>query len=463
MNNRLLYFIALICAFSSSCTPKYLSLHVINEKPEILTLRSEILPAYFMDRDTFKFNMDSILNANVENILTITQLCYPIRFDSLFDNTVDRLLNDLSQEPNHKRQVRIANKIVKYGHNALTSIQLFKDQNNPKMAFWLEALRISLWGTTTIYYVQNEYDYSFNPFRKPLNEINYSSILSRAGDSYNQWLHEPEKDIRTMECMRDFVVQSLRTGKPSRSFRTILGSMILTTVSAKNDDLISPYKEFINKRNMELTKWFLYYIGAERDDTFYPDLLLQALQNPNEEIVDIALSWTSPVWDKEKKEAVHHEVNSIFNGSNERLKFKAAYILLEDFDEKKAFDYFLTQAKSGEVSVRITATRNIRNPCEWGDEMSDEVYEVLFANLMDSNEGIRLAAIDAFLGFNDDRVIKSIVPFLNHDNKNLRRDIVKEIAGYKNRDFVIEQLKEQIATTSDKDLREATEDLLNKF
>ncbi|MBK9718030.1 MAG: hypothetical protein IPQ02_10420 [Saprospiraceae bacterium] len=457
MKNILLGLV-LFCFFS--CMPKYLHLHLINEDSNELNLRRKILPSYFMNQDTFKINMDSILNASVENIEILTQLCYPIRYDSLYDDTVEKLLLELIEEPNHKRQIKIVNRIIAYGPKALTSFRHFKFQNDPKMSFWLETMRILLLGTSTIYYVQGQNEYTFGLSRIPLGEVNYSSTLSRTADAFVQWVNEEKHEPIELIYFRNFVVSSLKTGKPNMYFQNLLGRMVTATLKAKDDELIAPYGQFIDEQNMTLTKKMLYNIGAERDHKFYPDLLLEALKSSNKEIVKTALDWTPNIWDENKKESVHRAVTDLFNASDEELKFEASTVLWYDFEDQKAFDYILLQAKTGDLSRRISATYNIKNPNNWSNQITDDVYDVLNYNLKDSNKELKSAAIQALLKYKGDKVITAIIPFLTHYYQYVRNEVKKMLTSYENRALVIEQLKSQISNTEDEILKSEMQALL---
>jgi hypothetical protein len=437
-----------------------LSLRLIEEQDDLLAVRDKVLPTYFMDRDTFKRNIDSILNASVFNIEILTQICFPMRYDSLFDPTADILLADLQKEPLYKRQVKIANQIVAYGPVALTSLHLFKDQDNPKMVFWLEALRISLLGTSTIYYVRKESGYSFSLSRNAINEYNYSGTVSRASGVYNNWIRESDHTKVEVKYFIDFVVKSLETGKLNTFFEVILGSMITASLKEKDNDLLAPLGKYIDESNMELTSWMLYHIGAERDSEFYPKVLLQSLKSSNEEFVGITLDWTPPLWDTTMKETIYHVVDSLFEYSDDHLKHKAAYILLTDFDEQKAFDYFLSKARTGDVNERIAATYNIENPCEWGNELTDDVYNVLIPNLQSSNKELQSASLQALLRYRGERVVQAIIPFMNHYYEYIQRDIKEMLSGYENRSYVLDQIKLQILMTDDEALKVTLNDFL---
>lgn len=440
--------------------PAFSQLHVIKEDSEIIALRSKILPNYWMDRDSFHHMVDSILNADVHNLDKIVEVCYPVKYDSLYDGTVEHLLNELKAEPDHDRQIVLANKIIDYGPDALSSIQRFRVENDRKMAYWIELLRISLLGTSTYYFIRdNNYD-DFDLFRKPLNGINYFQAADRAEGELGQWIAQNKHDSMTLVYFRDFVVRTLLTGKPVPDLKGRIGSMITATLKAKSNELIAPFGQFIREEDMKQTLWILYYIGAERDNQFFPDLLLQALKHPNLEIASKALDWTPNIWDENKKELVHAAVTDIYNGSNEQMKLRAAYILLEDFEERKAFDYVLYQARYGDLLTRRAALYHVKNPCPWGNAITDEVYDVLQYNLSDPDKEVKAAAIQAMLRYKGDKVITAIIPFLTHYYGYVRKDINTMLTKYENRAFVIEQLKAHLAVTEDQNLKAEIEAVL---
>ncbi len=157
---------------------------------------------------------------------------------------------------------------------------------------------------------------------------------------------------------------------------------------------------------------------------------------------------------------MHRAVTDLFNASDEELKFEASTVLWYDFEDQKAFDYILLQAKTGDLSRRISATYNIKNPNNWSNQITDDVYDVLNYNLKDSNKELKSAAIQALLKYKGDKVITAIIPFLTHYYQYVRNEVKKMLTSYENRALVIEQLKSQISNTEDEILKSEMQALL---
>lgn len=461
-------FLVLVMLTFLCCSPRYPSLYVIPGGKDASYLQDKLLPDHYMDQDSFQTIIDSILNADLSNLEMLVQLCYPVRYDSLYDTTVSAFLLQLEHESEFEEQLRIANRIIRYGPHALTAFSDIPIEDDPKMAYWMETMRIALLGTSTIFYLENPNEYTFDLQRPPLRAYSYSHGLQLVKGGLSRWINRSGHSEKTLEFFIAYTVQSLAIGKPTAYFGSLLDRMITAAVKAKDDQLLMPLAPLFHTTDMALAKQLMYDIGAERDRTFYPQLLLDQLSHPNDTIVGYALDYTPTLWDSSRRDLVLQKVREIFDKTtNVDLKSGAAFVLLHDLRDRKAFDYFVDRALSGDLRERIYATTHIQQAlfgckenCDWCFVLHDYVFHALTINLNHSNKELQRAALETLLRYEDDKVISSIVPMVNYEIRHLKKEIIETLTAYPNREFVLTAIRNEMATTGDEVLREVLAELL---
>lgn len=164
-------------------------------------------------------------------------------------------------------------------------------------------------------------------------------------------------------------------------------------------------------------------VGQGRASSFFPDLLLDALDSSSDAVVDEALKWTTNLWDKSRKGDGRERLQRIFEGENEQLRFRTAFVLMHDFRDREAFDYILSQTASDDAERSLTAIHWIGDARNRGRPLTLSILEHLEPHLADPDLDRRRAAVKALTRYSGDEVVPRLISLLGDPILTIRETV----------------------------------------
>jgi HEAT repeat protein len=243
----------------------------------------------------------------------------------------------------------------------------------------------------------------------------------------------------------------------------LLTSVFRASVRTKDDNVVNQLSPLLEDDNVSLATTVVRTIGSGRDNRYFPELLLVALQSDRPQVVNEAISWAPNCWDGSKTKDVRRALESIFDGENELLKFRACFPLMHGYHDGEAVTYLLSQVKSENKSRSRRAISWIGDACNSGRKACPELLEALVPLLSSEDVSMRRAAANALGTYSGEQVVKHIIPLLGDVDKTIVSEVSYELLNQRDKNSLRRLLSEAADSADATPVSTNAKDILEKL
>lgn len=238
------------------------------------------------------------------------------------------------------------------------------------------------------------------------------SDLAKHRGPFGKYLEEI-KDRDRLDLLVGRLVVALSGEMPEEARRHLLLEMVATAARTADDRYTDPLRPLLAHRDVRVAGFVVQTVGGfKNNNDFFPRLLLDALDNDREDVVDAVISWTPNCSDPARAPELQRRLKRIFAGDNEALKFRVSFPLMHSWNDAEAYRYLLQQTHSADAERARTATYWVGDACHSGKKASSELLEKLGPLLKSTDTELRRAAAYALGTYSGEEVVKLLLPAL---------------------------------------------------
>lgn len=172
-------------------------------------------------------------------------------------------------------------------------------------------------------------------------------------------------------------------------------------------------------------------VGAYKaNDGFYPALLLDALGNSNEEVVQSAIRWSESCRGTKSADAVRSALKKVFESDRSALKFQAASPLTREFDDPDAWSYTIAQCRSPDPLRSAAAQARLADAKHSPRPLPADVAAKIEPYLQSEHLVERWGAAKIFAIHDGPEVTRRLIPLLGDEASSVadeaERGLVKQ-------------------------------------
>ncbi|HMR88383.1 MAG TPA: hypothetical protein PKD51_09520 [Saprospiraceae bacterium] len=386
--------------------------------------------------------IDSLIELNINQFDSLIEIAFLIKHDSCYEPKFSELINRIKSDTTDIVLLNTAFELSKFGMTALLNLDNVPKPSKSFM-YWRNVVRMIVLG-----YEFNDLIIEYNPdigfigeFGRilPVSHFNDNSILSYERGILQKTLAEKISGklyLSNQDWFHQFAINTIKKGKVNPTFMYyVIQPIIKQEVLIKENSLLNDYLEIIDVIDLNNALSIIDFISTNRPINFYPQILIELLDNENEVIVTQVLQNSSSCWDEVNCPKVKDKLIRIFNGNSKSLKFLSSFVLMHDYQDSLAYDYLIDQVDLDEYNDRYTAISWLGDVKNHARPMSSKLDSVLFKYLFSLDDRIKRATIETYLRYNSDNVIEALIPFVDYNIGFIADKIVEKIIKYENKAF----------------------------
>ena len=274
------------------------------------------------------------------------------------------------------------------------------------------------------------------------------------------------KSLADDECLRGLarrVRLALEKGSLHGEKQKLLAHCVEAIAKSGKDEYCDVLTPLLDHKDLAVATWVTRCVGSYSRNRFFPSLLIQALQSGREEVVETAIDWTSDCWDQSRSQEVKRLLTKIFEGESENLKFHACFPLMYSYGDKKAVAYILLQTQSKDKARARTAIYWIGDACNGGKKAYPELLEALVPFLQSDDKSLRRAAADALGTYAGEEVVRNLIPLLADPEPIIVGEASRNLLKQKDKVMLRRYLTDAQANHSNSLIRQRAGELLEKL
>lgn len=424
-------------------------------------IQNEMKDSFFIQvqKESFNLNkLDSLLSAKPDELNKFVNLAHAKKHDSLYNVNLYELIDSISTTKELPKLIAITNQIVEYENDALVALQKLKPTDNYHLRYWKKLIIVLILG----YNIDNNIVYNYDRSNSSKTRENVSFIKSQKSKLRRlliEWIvkFSKKQDRQTLHAI---AVADLKKGKLARAYRAFLQRIVIEETQNKREDMLNDYSHLLEDIHLDDAKWLIQTIGSGSGNSYYPDFLLKMLNHSNEEFIKVAMDWSTSCWDKEKKLIVKNRIEEIFYKNEGELKYKASFILMHDFDNPDAINYLLQEVQLNQLGQRRRTLYWIGDACNSGNFMTSKMDNILHKYLQSNDKKIQRAAIECYLTYSGENMLKAIIPFLDYELDFIARRIEVKIKEYPDKTSLKEILNKRIKKEQNETIKTKMKNIL---
>jgi hypothetical protein len=235
---------------------------------------------------------------------------------------------------------------------------------------------------------------------------------------------EKIEDSKRLTLLAQRTIKAFEQGMPEGD-RLHLLRLCLAGVAHGRDaascDLLRPLVEHEDVRVAVLAA---ETVGAYKTDaSFFPSILIDALNSKRQAVVEAALRFAAGSTDKRQRESLHRALHHIFANHGESLKFQACLPLIRDFHDPAAWTYVLMQTQSKDENRSRTACNWVGDSASPGHPATDALPLALAPLLKSSNADLRRRTVQALGSYSGEAVVQRLIPLLGDNDEQVVRNV----------------------------------------
>lgn len=410
--------------------------------------------------------IDSIISADFNHYETFLNIAFKTKYDSLYNTNLYDLINELVAENSEEQKAAIALEIKNYGFDAIIALEKIENLTQ-STHYWKDLIYTLILGyqINTTYahkeiggFYSQQYNLlppkSFQLSTSSTINTNYSHLIKSIMPS----IEELSSNATNKKKLHDLCLSAIMKGKLNSNFKySFIQSVLINEVKTKDEDLLNDYTKVIDIIDEQDAIFILEVIGSNRFD-FFPNILVDALNSKNENVIIHALSLGFGSWDEELPYSLRPKLSSLLkSSSNDTLKYAASISLYTNYQDSMALDYLLKEIEINRFNNRINTIRYLEDiPSKI--KMDEKIDIVLENYLTSEDERVFETTISTYLAYIGKNVIKSLIPFIDHEKENISNSIISNFTNCRDSKIVVEELVEFLKIHPN---RTKQQDLLN--
>ncbi len=276
------------------------------------------------------------------------------------------------------------------------------------------------------------------------------------------------------ECLLELARRTcfvLQKGKTREDERKLLGHCLAVFTRLNDDtywDILTP---ILDNEDDDSVAWVINHLGGSCSRRYrrFPPLLIKALASNREAVVAEALSWVPDCpfmqeWRRPSDpERIKSFVTKIFEGKNERLKFKACFPMMHTYRDPRAIEYLLSQVRSADKTRARTAIAWIGDSCNFGHRASPRLIKTLAPLLRLKDKDLRRAAAEALGTYSGTEVVRNLIPLLADKEAIIASGVAHALLEQKDKDMLKRLLRDAQKNATNALVRDKSRGLLEKL
>jgi HEAT repeat protein len=271
------------------------------------------------------------------------------------------------------------------------------------------------------------------------------------------------KDDERHELLASRILAEFSRGWPEGSHLHALRLCIAGVAKGGGDSGCDRLRPLVANKDARIARFVTETVGSYKaDDKFYPRVLLDALADPRDEVVEVALRWTRDCPKSPRADEVRRALATIFAQRDDALKFQATMPLIHDFDAPEAWVHLIRETQSKAPLRAASALSSLADAKFTGRQASDELITQLRPLLDSPTLSLRWGATKALGTHAGENVVELLVPLLGDKQQSVVEEASRGLLKQPEIDHVRKHVS--AALTSDNvQIGERAADLLLKL
>ena len=271
------------------------------------------------------------------------------------------------------------------------------------------------------------------------------------------------KDVERQEILGQRILAEFARGWPEGSQLHALRLCIAGVAKSGGDSGCDRLRPLISSQDARIARFVTETVGSYKaDDKFYPQLLLDALADPRDEVVEVALRWTRDCHKSPRAGDVRQALNAIFSQRGEALKFQATMPLIHDFDAPEAWVHLIQETQSKAPLRAASALSSLADAKFTGRPATDELITQLRPLLESPTLSLRWGATKVLGTHSGENVCQLLVPLLGDKQQSVVEEASRGLLKQPQIDHVRKHLSATLASDNAQ-VGERAADLLLKL
>lgn len=271
------------------------------------------------------------------------------------------------------------------------------------------------------------------------------------------------KDLERLDLLAQRVTQVLDRGVPMGDDRKLPRLCLAAIAKGARDESCELLRPLLKHDDVAIAVIVAEEVGSQRDIRFFPQLLVDALQDDRDEVADAALDWAPNCWDEKRAPLVQKAIRRLFDERSEKLKFHACFTLMHDYHDPDAIVYLLEQTKSDDEKRAFTAISWIGDACNWQTPVTKSILDHLTPHLTSNNDTLRRAASAALGTYRGEEVVRVLIPMLGDATRIIAEEAQRNLPNQKDKEMLRRQLADAVENSPNSNVRSRCQQLLAKL
>ena len=269
-----------------------------------------------------------------------------------------------------------------------------------------------------------------------------------------------DADSRHIPLFADRAARAIERSPPRGARRDVIAAMIARLVQNPELANTGPFAQMLPGLPVEAAADMVKMFGQGRPRNVYPQLLLQALDDPRPAVVKAAIAGAYRSAGTAQSTEVQRRLERILAGADADLRFAAAGPLFVDFGNARAFKLLLEAARGDDKPRWRQALEAIGNQANFGKHAPAGLAAALEPVLHSKDADRRYAAVNALGVFADESVWPALVSALGDDDAQVAAAARRHLQSQPDREGIMRRLSDAARTFPSPVVRDAAHALL---
>lgn len=277
--------------------------------------------------------------------------------------------------------------------------------------------------------------------------------------AWERFVHDA--DARHLALFADRAARAIERSPPRGARRDVIAALIARLIQNTESADAGRFAQMLPALPVESAADMVKMFGQGRPRNVYPQLLLQALDDPRPPVVKAAIAGSYRAGGTPQSPDVQRRLQKVLAGADADLQFAAAGPLFVDFGDPRALRLLLDAARSDDKPRWRQALDAIGNQANFGRRAPANLAAALEPVLQSKDADRRYAAINALGVFADESVWPALVSALGDDDAQVAAAARRHLQSQPDREGIVRRLTDARQTFPAPAVRDAAQALLD--